>query len=96
VQHIVFATLDELNAQRSASNRLAKSADTILAGEGGSLDSLAFVNLVVGIERRLDEELGLVVTFFDDDAMDLAAGPFRTVGALIDHIAALAAQRADV
>ena len=96
MQHIVFATLDDLNAQRSPTNRLAKSAETILAGEGGTLDSLAFVNLVVGIERRLDDELGLVVTFFDDDPMDLAAGPFRTVGALIDHIATLAARSADV
>jgi acyl carrier protein len=82
----VFSAIDELNEQRVPHERLAKSPDTALTGEHGPLDSLAFVNLIVALEQRLDGIFGTPLNLLDDEHLDPTAGQFRTVGALVDYL----------
>jgi acyl carrier protein len=82
----VFAAIDELNAQRPPDQRLPKALDTALTGEHGPLDSLAFVNLIVALEQRLDAMFGTTMSLLDDERLDPTAGQFRTVQALIDYL----------
>jgi acyl carrier protein len=82
----VFAAIDELNAQRPPHERLPKALDTALTGEHGPLDSLAFVNLIVALEQRLDAMFGTTMSLLDDERLDPTAGQFRTVQALIDYL----------
>lgn len=82
----VFLALDELNGLRAADDQLVKSLDTHLTGERGSLDSLGVVNLIVILEQRLDEIFGKSVSLLDDERLDPTAGPFNTVGSLIEHL----------
>lgn len=91
----MYEALDDLNEQRPPASRLTKALDTALAGDGGTLDSLAFVNLIVGLEQRLEEKLGITVNFFDDERLDPAAGPFRSVQTLIEHLETLVSRKVD-
>jgi acyl carrier protein len=91
----VFAAIDELNAHRPPHERLPKALDTALTGEHGPLDSLAFVNLIVALEQRLDAIFGTTMSLLDDDRLDPTAGQFRTVQALIDYLETLRVRHAN-
>lgn len=82
----VFGAIDELNELRPPDEQIAKSLDSTLTGEGGPLDSLGFVNLIVAIEQRLDSIFTSSVSLLDDEMLDPTAGHFRTVGALIEYL----------
>ncbi|HXH24138.1 MAG TPA: acyl carrier protein [Vicinamibacterales bacterium] len=86
---VVFASLDELNEQRAPEERLRKALETPLVGDGGSLDSLGLVNLIVILEERLDAVIGAPVTLLDDEHLDPSAGHFATVGTLVAHLETL-------
>jgi acyl carrier protein len=89
LREAVYAAIDELNAQRPPHQRLPKALDTALTGEHGPLDSLAFVNLIVALEQRLDAMFGTTMSLLDDERLDPTAGQFRTVQALIDYLETL-------
>ena len=58
ILELFFIAVDDLNRQLPEDKRLDKSADTVLHGQDARLDSLAFVNLVLGIETKVNEALG--------------------------------------
>lgn len=90
----VFGAIDELNELRSPAERIVKSLDTTLTGEGGPLDSLGFVNFIVAVEQRLDSVFTSSVSLLDDEMLDPTAGHFRTVGALLDYLEQLRVKQA--
>jgi acyl carrier protein len=57
-----------------------------LFGSGGLLDSLGLVTVVLDIEQRLDDELGVMVRIVDERAMSQKRSPFRYVGDLADYV----------
>ena len=82
---LLFEVIDELNDQLPADQRLEKSPDTPLLGEGAALDSLGFVTLIVNAEAKIEERLGQAVTLADERAMSLSQSPFRTVETFADY-----------
>jgi D-alanine--poly(phosphoribitol) ligase subunit 2 len=86
----VYHALDDANEDLPASKRLRKSADQVLFGNGAVIDSIELVSLIVHVEGRLAEELGMQVTLADERAMSQKHSPFRTVGTLCDYIRTLA------
>jgi D-alanine--poly(phosphoribitol) ligase subunit 2 len=89
IVHIIFAVIDETNAELSADWQIEKSKDAILFGNGGKLDSLGIVNFIVAVEDRVLEELGILITLADEQAMSQRNSPFRTVSSLSTYIAEL-------
>lgn len=85
----IFDAIDEINEQYPEEQRLTKSADTVLFGESGKLDSLGLVNLVVATEQRLEEIFDVSLTLADEKAMSQKNSPFRTVGTLAEYISKL-------
>jgi hypothetical protein len=83
--------VDAVNAQLPKGRRLAKAPETVLVGPGGTLDSLMLMNLVVETEGRMQEDFGLQVGLADVIGLPAEENPFRTLGTLTDHLAALAA-----
>jgi acyl carrier protein len=65
---------------------LAKSADTVLFGKSGSLDSLGLVNLIVAVEQGLEETFEASLTLADERAMSQKNSPFRNVNALAEYV----------
>jgi len=87
----IYQTIDEVNRQLPGGSTLAKSPLTVLTGEGGSLDSLGLITLLVGIEDALQAR-GIQLAVLDEDALAEAGGPYRTVGSLRDWMVARSAQ----
>lgn len=60
---------------------------TRLFGEGGLLDSLALVSLVIAVEQGMEERFGKRVELSDDKALSQKNSPYRTVGSLAAYAA---------
>lgn len=65
---------------------MALGEETRLIGQGAILDSLGLVSLIVEVEQRLSDELGIDLILADERAMSQKRSPFRSIGALADYI----------
>lgn len=86
IKALLWSAVDELNLQLRRDQRLAKSTAEPLTGEGGRLDSLGLINLLVLTEQRIEAEFGCNVMLADDRAMAAEPSPFATLGTLAEHI----------
>lgn len=84
----IYLAIDEVNMQLSDSEQLDKTPDTILLGEGGTLDSLAVVNLIVMTEEFIEDEFNKTLNIADQDISSMKGNPFRNVNTMADYIAA--------
>ena len=69
-----------IEASESSENEV--NENTPIFGEGSSLDSLGLVTLLVSIEQKIEDEMGVNITIADEKAMSLKNSPFRTIGTL--------------
>ncbi len=82
----IFAAIEEVNLQLPPEKRLPRSLDTPLYGNGGGLDSLILVNLLVASEDRLAEEFGSPISLTDRDLASRSDNPLATVGSLVRFV----------
>jgi acyl carrier protein len=87
VSHAVLEALTEFN--QAEGTNVPVAADTVLMGEGGALDSLGLVRLVMAIEQKLEDVFGVPVSLTDEKAMSQKNSPFRSVGALTAYATSL-------
>jgi hypothetical protein len=85
LEELILPALEELPQARS----MGRSADAPLFGAGSPLDSIGLVTLLVDVEGRIEEKLGLSVTIADEKAMSRSASPFRTLGSLAQYVGEL-------
>ena len=86
LQH-VFAAIDELNQQLDAGERIAKSEASVLTGSDGALESLAFLNLIVATEERVNAAFGVSINLASMLMESDDTPPPRSVSELVDLIA---------
>ena len=86
ILELLYESIDELNEQLDQGQRLSKSPETPLQGDGGGLDSLGFVNLVALVEEKCYERLGVSLVLTGGGGISDARNPFETVGTLAAHI----------
>ena len=86
VQRVLFDAIDEINDALPDDRKLRKQPETRLFGGESTLDSLGLVNLIVAIEQRLDEDLGLALTLADEKALSRKASPFRSIDSLANYV----------
>jgi hypothetical protein len=83
---IVSKAIVDINAQKTEGKPLVDRPETLLLGEEGVIDSLAFAYLVVCVEQYALDDLDREIILFDDEVMqmdfDSADNPFRTIGSL--------------
>jgi acyl carrier protein len=82
----VHRAIEAFNASEALKVRV--SDETVLLGEGGAVDSLGLVRLIMAVERQLEDDLGVAISLTDEKAMSQRNSPFRSVGALIAYIIA--------
>ena len=78
IQLIVDAT-HELDSTATVVIRVpfsVVSENSNLIGQDGLLDSLGLVNLILLVEERIADELGVSVTLADEKAMSQRSSPF--------------------
>jgi acyl carrier protein len=88
----INSAIDDLNAQSDREIPIGKAPETRLFGTNG-IDSLDLVNLIVGIEQYIEEEMGEVVVLVDEDSMSAQENPFETVGSLAAYIGGILAKK---
>ncbi len=84
------AAVADVNLQLPEERRLALVDATPLLAAGSTLDSLATLNLLVGLEERC-ADLGLDVSLLDEALLADPDGPLATLGTLVAHLAAVRA-----
>jgi D-alanine--poly(phosphoribitol) ligase subunit 2 len=89
IMRLIYEAIDEFNLQHPPEEGLEKSAESVLFGPSGRLDSLGLVDLILAAEQKIAEELDVAVTLADEKAMSQKTSPFRTVASLADYICLL-------
>ncbi len=83
---IIYECATALNAQRAPEQRIALETTTVLVGDGGRLDSLGLVSLLVmieeAVEEKMDGECALVDTVFNENSEDR----IWTIADLVENI----------
>ena len=88
VRGLVAEAIAELNQQLPPGQRLGQEGESPLYGEGGLLDSLGLVNLIVGVEEKVTAAFGHTPNLADETLLAGPDSPFRTVDALVAHVTA--------
>ena len=83
---LVYRCIDELNRLLPSELRLAKSEETVLLGYGGTLDSLGLISLIVSLEDAVEQATGHRVVVLEEELLIDPAGPYRSVGQLVNWI----------
>jgi len=91
---LIVAQTQELGTEQGIEIAQPLGTDTRLFGEGGLLDSMALVSLVIAVEQAVEEKYGTPVALADEKALSQRSSPYRTVGTLAEYAAReLAAKR---
>lgn len=85
----ISGAIDNVNQLLDKEEKIEKAPDTALFGPSGVLDSLGFVNLIVAVEQKIEEEFGVAITLADERAMSRRNNPFQTIRTLSDYITSL-------
>jgi acyl carrier protein len=86
VLEIVLAVLREV--KDGEGNKLAKvSPQTLLYGLGSDVDSLALIELLVGVEKGIRDRYGFALAVTDEELTSREESPFRTATALAEYLA---------
>ena len=92
--NLMQESLDSLARSGTLKNQIAMTDETVLMGSGADsgLDSLGFVNFVMDVEDRLQQQLDgdYPVILTDSGGFDIN-NPILTAGVLADHLVGLAA-----
>ncbi len=86
---IVVKSIEELN--ETLDNKVDTNfvENTALYGENGVLDSIALVSLIISVEEKVQDELGVNIILANDQAMSQRNSPFLTIGSLSSYVKVL-------
>jgi acyl carrier protein len=88
IEALIVTMLRELDEQGVIDlDGVQPDGDTELFGQGGLLDSVGLVSLVVAVEEGLADELDIHVGLADERAMSQRHSPYRTVSSLAAYAA---------
>lgn len=63
------------------------TSETQLYGEGGELDSMGLVTLILALEQSIEDEFGVSVALADEKALSQTKSPYRSVASVADYAA---------
>ena len=61
--------------------------DTLLFGDGGILDSMSLVTLVIALEQAIEDKFERPVALADEKALSRSKSPYRSVATLAEYAA---------
>jgi hypothetical protein len=91
INEAIFSAIDTLHAENEDTH-LDKSLDTVLFGEGSTLDSMKLVSLILNTEAEIGDRLGVTITLADEKAFSYKNSPFHTIDSLGAYIETLLAE----
>ena len=85
VLQIIYDTFTEINLDLPVDQHLTPTPETVL-GLGGGVDSLTLINILVGVEQRVEKQFGRSLRLLEDPAVLDDRGPLQTAGTLAAFI----------
>jgi acyl carrier protein len=82
---LIIATTQSVLTEQALEVSEVLTAQTRLFGEGGLLDSLALVALVIAVEQEIEGKFGVNVELADDKALSQRNSPYRSISTLADY-----------
>jgi acyl carrier protein len=86
ITQIIINQLELLNETFSETQKITVNENTVLFGNGSSIDSLSLVSVIVDLEVLFSDEHGFDISLTDDRAMTREISPFDSVTSLVDFI----------
>jgi acyl carrier protein len=87
--YLIITTLQQFDGQQQLKIPDKLSEDTTLFGQGGILDSMGLVSVVVALEQAIEDKFNVNISLADAKAMSQKHSPYRTIGALADYAGGL-------
>lgn len=84
----IFSAIERINELRQPNERLECAEETRLYGEGGPLDSLTLLALILDLEEAIGGRAGVALVLADERAVAQNRSPFRDIRSLAGHILA--------
>jgi len=85
IRTAIQSATDDLNRTKLPESRIELHDNSILIGDGGSLDSLGLVTFLVSMEEHLFKTTGTQVALLTESNLSLQS-PLRSVSLLIAYI----------
>ena len=85
----------EPNLSLPPEKQISSDPDAILFGEGGQLDSLGLVNLVMTAEQHIGDLSGDDIVLASEAAMSRKRSPYRTLRRLAEYAVEVASEDAE-
>jgi acyl carrier protein len=82
----VYVAADAANRDLAAEDKIAKSPEARLRGEGSAVDSLTIINLLIELEAIVEQETGKRLSLMSVEAADMEKS-FATARSLADYVA---------
>jgi acyl carrier protein len=82
----VIKQVENLNDTFPESQKIIVNENTVLFGNGSSIDSLSLVSIIVDLEMLFSTEYGHDISLTDDRAMAREKSPFANIATLVDYI----------
>jgi acyl carrier protein len=83
---IVINQVEQLNDTFPDAQKITVTENTVLFGNGSSIDSLSLVSVIVDLEMLFSDEHGFDISLTDDRAMTREISPFDSITSLVDYI----------
>jgi acyl carrier protein len=89
ILELVTEAANELNQFIDFKMPLDEGRDCELYGQGGLLDSISLVTLIVKVEEKIENEFDVGIILASEKAMSQHRSPFHSIGTLSDYIESL-------
>lgn len=83
---IVIYQVEQLKDTFQEDQQISIDSNTVLFGNGSSIDSLSLVSVIVDLEMVFSDEHGFEISLTDDRAMTREVSPFDSISSLADYI----------
>jgi acyl carrier protein len=83
---IVINQVEQLNETFPEAQKITVNENTVLFGNGSSIDSLSLVSIIVDLEMLFSTEYNYEISLTDDRAMAREQSPFTNITTLVDYI----------
>lgn len=84
---LIVEIAQELNEEEEIELSGELNTETPLFGEGGLLDSMGLVSLVIAVEQAIEERFESRVSLADEKALSQSNSPYRSIGTLAEYAA---------
>ena len=83
LEDIIYPVIDVLDEARSG---LGKNPDTVLFGLDASLDSIALITFITGVEEQTRATTGKTIRIITPETLAMDPSPFQTLGSLAGYL----------